>query len=168
MAKINKCKTPAQKAAHTRKWHEAQRKSLATARNAKTFAKDKLSQKGYRCISLDTRKGYEYKGVVDLVAIKRDTRNPDRLKIVLVQVKGGGAKVTDDELRRLEEATKRIEADWNVAEKSAKVVQFKKPLEELKKPNAIKLRGIWKGVRIADKDIKEARQGLLKKLEEKF
>ncbi len=127
MGKIDKSKmTPGQKAAHTRKWREAQRKALAMAKNAKTFAKYKLSQKGYRCLSFDTRSGYEYKGVVDLVAVKRDTKNPDCLKIVLVQVKGGGARVTNDELKRLEEAVNHIEIDWNVAEKPAKVVRFKK------------------------------------------
>ena len=129
MAKIDKSKmTSGQKAAHTRKWREAQRKSLATAKNAKTFAKYKLSQKGYKCISFDTKKGYEYKGVIDLVAVKRDTKNPDQLKIILVQVKGGGAKVTDEELKRLNEATKQIKISWNVAEKPSKVVRFKKEI----------------------------------------
>jgi len=36
----------------------------------------------------------EYKGVVDLVAVKRNNRSPDELTIMLVQVKGGSARVT--------------------------------------------------------------------------
>jgi len=120
--------TPGQKAAHTRKWRAAQRKSFVTAKNAKTFAKYRLSQKGYRCISFDARSGYEFKGVVDLVAIKRDTRTPDRLKIILLQVKGGSARVTDDELTRLQRATKHIQVDWNVVEKPGKVTRFKRAI----------------------------------------
>src|SRR3972149_1611186 len=79
VAKIDKSKmTAGQKAAYTRKWRGAQQKALLTAKNAKTFARYKLSQEGYRCISFDSSKGYEYKGVVDLVAVKRDTRNAGR------------------------------------------------------------------------------------------
>ena len=49
------------------------------------------------------------------------------------------------------------------------IIQFMEELEEFKKnPNTIQLGGIWKDVKIADKDIKEARQELLKKLEEKW
>lgn len=35
-------------------------------------------------------------------------------------------------------------------------------------PKIIRLGGIWKGVKITDGDIKEAREELLKKLEEKW
>jgi hypothetical protein len=48
--------------------------------------------------SLDSRHGFEYKGVVDLVAVKRNNRSPDELTIMLVQVKGGSARVTKEEL----------------------------------------------------------------------
>lgn len=130
MPQIDKSKiTPGQKAAYTRKWRVAQQEALLSAKNAKTFAKYKLSQKGYRVISFDSSKGYEYKGVVDLIAVKRDTRNPDRLKIVLVQVKGGSAKITEHELKRLKDAAKIIKADWNVAHKPAKAIRFERKIE---------------------------------------
>lgn len=46
---------------------------------------------------------------------------------------------------------------------------FTKELEEFTKNlNTIRLGGIWKGVAITDEDIKETRQELLKKLEEKW
>ncbi|MCR4321762.1 MAG: hypothetical protein NUV74_15665 [Candidatus Brocadiaceae bacterium] len=44
------------------------------------------------------------------------------------------------------------------------IIQFMDELEEF---NTIQLGGIWKGIRISSEDIKEARQELLKKLEEK-
>jgi hypothetical protein len=127
MVNIDKSEmTTGQKAAHKRKWRNAQREALKTAKNAKTFCKYKLSQKDYRVISFDTKRGYEYKGIVDLLAVKRDKRNPDLLKIILIQVKGGSAKVTADELKRLDDATKRVEISWNAAEKPGKTVKFRK------------------------------------------
>ena len=48
------------------------------------------------------------------------------------------------------------------------ITSFMEELEEFKKNlNTIQLGSIWKGVRITDEDIKETRQELLKKLEEK-
>lgn len=49
------------------------------------------------------------------------------------------------------------------------ITSFTEELEEFKKNlNTVQLGGIWKGVRITDEDIKETRQELLKKLEEKW
>lgn len=49
------------------------------------------------------------------------------------------------------------------------IMPFMEELEEFRKNlNTIQLGGIWKGVKITDEDIKETRQDLLKKLEEKW
>lgn len=49
------------------------------------------------------------------------------------------------------------------------IMSYSEELEEFRKNlNAIQLGGIWKGVKITDEDIKEARQDLLRKLEEKW
>jgi hypothetical protein len=120
--------TPAERAAITRKWRRASAKAHATARNAKLFAKYALGKAGWKVASFDSRKGFEYKGVVDLVAVKRDNRSPDELTIMLVQVKGGSARVTKDELSRLHKAASRLKVTWNVAAKPAKTVRFKKSL----------------------------------------
>jgi len=53
-----------------------------------------LAKKGWKVACLDSRQGFEYKGVVDLVAVKRNNRSPDELTMMLVQVKGGSASVT--------------------------------------------------------------------------
>jgi hypothetical protein len=113
-----------QKAAHTRKWRRASAKAHATARNAKTFARYALSKAGWRVVSFDTPNGYEYKGVVDLVAIKRNNRSPDELTVMLVQVKGGSARVTAAERLRLRIAAKKVKTTWNVAEKPGRTVRF--------------------------------------------
>jgi hypothetical protein len=120
--------TAGEKAAFTRKWREASRKAHRTGKNAKTFTKYFLAKGGYRYMDLDSKKGYEYKGIVDLVAVKRDTKDPDLLTIVLFQVKGGGARTTRREERRLRKAVRRISVLWNVAEKPKNTVKFKTPL----------------------------------------
>jgi hypothetical protein len=63
--------TSGQKSAPTRKWRRAASLAHKRSQNAKTFAKYELSRKDYRCISFDSKRGYEYKGIVDVVAIKR-------------------------------------------------------------------------------------------------
>lgn len=118
--------TAGQKAAHTRKWRRASELAHKSGQIAKTFAKYFLAKKGYKCLSLDSRKGFEYKGVVDLIAVKRDKKNPDILRIVLFQVKGGSARVSKDEIKRLRFAARRLVVDWNVAEKPSRSVKFRK------------------------------------------
>jgi len=122
--------TAGQKAAHTRKWRRASDLAHRSAQNAKTFTKYELSKKGYKCISFDTPKGYEYKGVVDLIAAKRSTKNPDRLQIILLQVKGGKARITSDEISRLRAAAKHVKIGWNVVQKPGRTVRFRKRIPE--------------------------------------
>ncbi len=94
------------------------------AKNAKGFAKYLRAQQGYRVLSLDSRRGFENIGVVDLVAVERDKKDPDKLHVVLIQVKGGTAKATLEEIRRLRKATDKVEVSWNVAEKPWRQVRF--------------------------------------------
>jgi hypothetical protein len=47
---------------------------------------------------------------------------------MLVQVKGGTAKVTKEEISRLRRAAGRLQIKWNVAQKPAKSVRFEKSL----------------------------------------
>lgn len=105
-------------------WKKAQEKSYKTMKNAKLFTKYALQKRKYLCLHLDAKSGYEWKGIVDMIAVKKDTKRPDRLKIILVQIKGGGARITDKEKRRLINATKKFKIDWVVASKPHKKVIF--------------------------------------------
>jgi hypothetical protein len=118
--------TAGQKAAFTRKWRRAAQRAHRSGQNAKTFTKYFLAKKGYKSLSLDSRKGYEYKGVVDLIAVKRDKKNPDILRLILFQVKGGEARVSAGEIHRLQQAARRIRVGWNIAEKPSRSVKFRK------------------------------------------
>lgn len=116
--------TAAEKAAHTRKWRRASMLAHQRCRNAKTFTKYALVRKGFKVLSLDSRKGYEYTGVVDLIAVRRDKKDPDKLSVMLIQVKGGSAKVSIQEISRLRKAVEKIEVTWNTAEKPKRQVHF--------------------------------------------
>jgi len=120
--------TTGQKAAHTRKWRGASGLAHRTGQNAKTFTKYFLAKKGYKSLALDSQKGFEYKGIVDLIAVKRHKSDPDVLHIVLFQVKGGSARVTEKEVQRLSKAARRLKVDWNIAEKPEKSVKFRKSI----------------------------------------
>jgi hypothetical protein len=49
------------------------------------------------------------------------------------------------------------------------IESYSKEIENLRKnSNIIKLGGIWKGIKITDKDIRKARRELVKKLERKW
>lgn len=114
--------------AEKEKWRAAQRAARKTALNAKQFTKYCLAKAGYRWVDLDTKLGYEFKGIVDLVAVKRDNTDPDSLRIVLFQVKGGGARIKEPELIRLRNAASRIKVEWNYATKRDATVVFGKAL----------------------------------------
>lgn len=118
--------TPAQKAAITRRHRRAVRLAFMRARDAKTFAKYELTKHGYRHVSFESRKGHEYKGIVDIVAIRRAKNNPDHLDVMLVQVKGGSARVTPAEIDRLRKAVKVLQVSWNVVHKPKRTVHFMK------------------------------------------
>ena len=121
--------TAGQKAAHTRKWRRAAQLAHQSGQSAKKFTKHLLAQHGYRYLSLDSRKGYEYKGIVDLVAVKRQKRIPDMLTIVLFQVKGGSARLKKEEIARLRDAVRRIKVEWNVAHRPRRSVKFRRPID---------------------------------------
>ena len=125
---MKKVLTPGQKAAHTKKWRRASTLAHKRCKDAKTFTKYALGKIGFKCVNLDSKKGYEYKGAVDLVAVKRDRKDSDKLNIVFVQVKGGTAKVSLKEITRLKKAVKKACISWNVAEKPKNKVMFKNPI----------------------------------------
>ena len=60
---------------------------------------------------------------------------------------------------------------WNTKGKicAVSITNYTAQLEELKKNlSTVQLGGIWKGVKISSKDIKEVRKTLLEKIEEKW
>jgi len=100
-------------------WKNAQEKAALTARWAVTMAKVRIrqavSRTRWQLVTFYGESGSESVGVVDLVAIRKDHREPvggssrgDALQIILIQVKGGAAaKPTLEDAARLRIVAKR-------------------------------------------------------------
>jgi hypothetical protein len=113
------------------KWLSAQRKAHKTGKNAVTFTKVRLDKLGWRYVEFKSKKGYPRDGIIDLVAVKLDRTDHDKLKVILFQVKGGSARMTEKHKARLKEAVNKVEVAYNWAEKPEKSVIFKwEPTEE--------------------------------------
>jgi len=113
------------------KWLSAQRKAHKTGKNAVTFTKVRLDKLGWRYVEFKSKKGYPRDGIIDLVAVKLDRTDHDKLKVILFQVKGGSARMKEEHKARLKEAVKKVEVACNWAEKPEKSVIFKwEPTEE--------------------------------------
>ena len=86
------------------KWLSAQRKAHKTGKNAVTFTKVRLDKLGWRYVEFKSKKGYPRDGIIDLVAVKLDRTDHDKLKVTLFQVKGGSAQITEKHKAKLKEA----------------------------------------------------------------
>ena len=112
------------KAARTKKLKIILDKVHKSYLNCRIHTKVALTKKGYKSITFESKRGYEFKGINDLVAIKRNNKKPDELKIVLFQLKGGSARISKAEIERLKKAVKKVKISWNVAEKKGRSVKF--------------------------------------------
>jgi len=103
-------------------WKTAQQKAARTARWAVTMTKVRIrrvvSRTRWQLVSFYGKSGGESRGVVDLLAVRKDhgkprrgTKRGDALQLMLIQVKGGGAATpTPDDARRLRAVAKRHRA----------------------------------------------------------
>jgi len=107
-----------------RKWKTAQKRAHKTEKNALTFTKYRLNELGWRYVDFQSKKGFPRTGIIDLIAFKLDRSDPDKLRLVLFQVKGGSARITPEEKARLEKATAKVEVGFNWSEKPDKSVKF--------------------------------------------
>ena len=102
--KIAQGQTPTSKARHTDRWTEIILRAVSTR-----------VAKRWRFVSFRGKNKGEWRGVVDLLAIRKDTSPPantslkrgDLFEIILIQMKGGSAKTPNmEERRRLREVAK--------------------------------------------------------------
>lgn len=94
-------------------WKKAGKKSVRTARWSMTMAKVRIRQAmartNWQLVTFMGPAGAESVGIVDLIAIRKDHGNPlhgtkrgDNLQIILIQVKGGNARMpTAEDCHRL-------------------------------------------------------------------
>jgi len=108
-----------------RKWKEAQKKAVAKGKEAMTFTKVRLDKLGWKYAEFKSKRGYPRTGIVDLIAVKLDRKDPDTIKMILFQVKGGlHNRVPNEEKDRLKDAVKKVRVTFNCAEKHKEHVDF--------------------------------------------
>jgi hypothetical protein len=112
-----------------RKWQEAQKKAHKTDKNARTFTKYQLNKRGWKYIDFESKKGFPRDGIIDMIAVKLDKQDHDKLKLILFQVKGGSAKIDKEQIVRLKNAVKKVEVTCNWSEKPGKSVEFAQPID---------------------------------------
>lgn len=109
MLKASHSRTPQEKAAETARWTETLFRALVR----------RAQNRRWRFVSFRGARGGEWKGVVDVLGIRKDTsksdhellKSGDLFDIVLVQMKGGSAGLpTADEIRRLRVVARRYHA----------------------------------------------------------
>jgi hypothetical protein len=123
--------TPAQKARHTDKWTEIICRAVTSRRT-----------KRWKFVSFRGAAGGEWRGVVDMLAIRKATAAPNRsdlkagdlFEIVLIQMKGGSARKPGmEERRRLDLVAQEYSAkavilfEWD----RGKVTRFSKLTDDL-------------------------------------
>lgn len=115
--------SPAHKALHTAKWARVMTKWMISH-----SSKDGVK---WQVVSFNGKAGQESKGIVDMIAIRKNHGKPearkyrgDLFEIILIQVKGGSAKFPSlEEIKRLDEvreyhrADKVILTEWKKGEK---------------------------------------------------
>lgn len=98
-------------------WDAAVKKALATDRWTEIIMRaiTKKVANRWKFVSFRSKKGREWRGIVDVLAIRKDTTKPnkrhlkngDLFDIILIQMKGGTAKSpTLNDRRRLREVAK--------------------------------------------------------------
>jgi len=97
---------------YDKRWKKAKK----TEKLARTFTKYALTKEGYHSVSLESKKGFESKGIVDVVAVRKLFKeDADKMEIVLLQRKGN-LRVTEKELDRLKRAVEIATIKYGIAE----------------------------------------------------
>jgi hypothetical protein len=116
---------------------EAAKLAWKTIRNKKAWDKaheaERVSKKtlekycrahGWHVAFFEGKTGAPRTGIIDAIAYRLGKQDPDAMALRLIQLKGGKAGVTAEEIRRLKEAPSKVELDFLIAEFDGKALQF--------------------------------------------
>jgi Holliday junction resolvase len=79
---------------------------------------------GWHVAFFEGRTGAPRTGIIDAIAYRLGKQNPDEMDLRLIQLKGGKAGVTGEEIRRLKEAAENLRGKPLIAEFDGKALQF--------------------------------------------
>ena len=116
-------------AAALKAWETIRNKAAwAKAHEAERVSKKALEKHckahGWRVAFFEGKTGAPRTGIIDAIAYRLGKHDPDAMELRLIQLKGGKAGVTAEEIRRLKEAPSKVELDFLIAEFDGKALQF--------------------------------------------
>ena len=118
-----------QKAAGKKAWNtirnkRAWDKAHAAERASKNALRRYCKAHGWHLAFFEGKTGAPRTGIIDAIAYRLGKQNPDEMSLWLVQLKGGKAGVTGEEIRRLREAAEKLKCEPMIAAFDGKALQF--------------------------------------------
>ncbi len=110
----------------TRRIRDAWRKAHIAEAASKDALQLYLKERGWRVAFFEGKTRAPRTGIIDAIAYRLGRRQPDRLDLRLIQLKGGNAGVTAREIARLKKAAADVKAQWLIAayDSDGKALQF--------------------------------------------
>jgi hypothetical protein len=112
------------KAWDTRRIHGAFIKAHAAEAASKAALRAYCEERGWHILFFEGSTGAPRTGIIDAIAYRLGSKNPDHLDLRLVQLKGGEAGVNAREIARLKDAALNVKTDWLIAEFDGEVLQL--------------------------------------------
>jgi hypothetical protein len=111
-------------AAKTKRINKAWDKAHAAERASKNALRKYCKAHGWHVAFFEGKTGAPRTGIVDAIAYRLGRQNPDEMTLWLVQLKGGKAGVTGEEIKRLREAAEKLKCEPIIAAFDGKALQF--------------------------------------------
>ena len=113
--------TPKGRKAALKAWQKRRRlnaweKAHAAEQASKDAFRLQFEKRGWRVAFFEGKTGAPRTGIIDAVAFRLNRKNSDLLDLRLVQLKGGKAGASGQEIARLKKAAKHATVAWLVAE----------------------------------------------------
>jgi hypothetical protein len=104
------------KAAKTRRIRKAWQTAHAAERESKRVLVAYCQERGWRVAFFEGPTGAPRTGIIDAIAYRLGRGDPDKMDMRLIQLKGGKAGITGEEIRRLKDATRKVTVKYLIAE----------------------------------------------------
>jgi hypothetical protein len=112
------------KAWDTRRNKAAWAKAHAAEANSKQALRKYCEEHGWKLAFFEGPTGAPRTGIIDGIAYRLGKQNPDEMDLRLIQLKGGKAGVTAEEIRRLREAAENLRGKPLIVAFDGKALQF--------------------------------------------
>jgi hypothetical protein len=108
----------------TRRIRKAFDRAHAAERASKNALRRYCKEHGWRVAFFEGRTGSPRTGIIDAIAYRLGRQNPDEMDLRLIQLKGGKAGVTGEEIGRLKDAVEKLRRDFLIVEFDGKSLHF--------------------------------------------